>query len=132
VGEALRRIQTVDIRSPSGMRSKRREALKTTAVVAPPQIIVDENGVAWIEDTTTKVIELALTKKVTGWTPEKLQAELPHLSLAQIHAALAFYHANRDELDREIERRKTWAEEMAAQAGESPFVKRMRAIGKLP
>jgi hypothetical protein len=56
----------------------------------------------------------------------------PHLSLAQVYAALAYYYAHQDQLDAEIERRKRWAEEMALQARESPFVKRVRAMGKLP
>ena len=95
-------------------------------------ILLDENGVAWIEGTATKVSEVALTKRVSGLTPEELQAELPHLSLAQVYAALAYYHGHQDHLDAEIERRKQWAEEMASQAGESSFVKRVRAMGKLP
>ena len=102
------------------------------ATAVPSSVVLDEKGVAWIEDTTTKVIEVALTKRTSGLTPEELQAELPHLSVAQIYAALAYYYAHKDELDAEIERRKQWAEEMATQAGESPFVERLRAMGKLP
>ncbi len=33
------------------------------------------------------------------WTPEKIVSEYGHLSLAQIYAALAYYYANRQELD---------------------------------
>jgi hypothetical protein len=33
------------------------------------------------------------------WTPEKIVSEYEHLSLAQVHAALAYYYANREELD---------------------------------
>jgi uncharacterized protein (DUF433 family) len=101
------------------------------AVIAP-NISIDESGTAWIEGTKTKVIEVALTKIASGLNPEDLQAELPHLSLAQVYAALAYYYAHKEELDAEIARRKQWAEEMAAQAGESPFAERMRATGKLP
>jgi uncharacterized protein (DUF433 family) len=95
------------------------------------EILLDENGVAWIEGTATKVLEVALTKRVSGLTPEQLQAELPHLSLAQVYAALAYYYAHQGQLDAEIERRKQWAEEMALQAGESPFLNRLGAMGKL-
>jgi uncharacterized protein (DUF433 family) len=102
----------------------------TTA--AQSEIVLDENGMAWIEGTATKVVEVALTKKVSGLTPEELRAELPHLSLAQVYAALAYYHAHRNDLDAEMQRREQWAEEMASQAGESPFVKRLQAMGKLP
>jgi uncharacterized protein (DUF433 family) len=81
-----------------------------------PHIRLDEQGVAWIEGTATKVIEIALTKIVSGLTPEELQAELPHLSLAQIQAALAYYSAHQEDLDAEIERRRRWVEEMRAQS----------------
>jgi uncharacterized protein (DUF433 family) len=80
-----------------------------------PRIRLDEHGVAWIEGTATKVIEIALTKHVSGLTPEELQAELPHLSLAQIEAALAYYCDHQRELDAEIERRRQWAEKMRMQ-----------------
>ena len=34
-----------------------------------------------------------------GLTPEEITREIPHLSLAQVHAALAYYHANRGEIE---------------------------------
>lgn len=108
-------------------RWNRRKSMAT--VLAP--IELDENGVAYIKGTTTKIIEVALTKRVSGLSPEELQAELPHLSIAQIYAALAYYYAHKAELDAEIERRKQAADALRAQAGESPFVKRMQAEGKL-
>ena len=37
-----------------------------------------------------------------GLTPEEIAAKIEHLTLAQIHAALAYYHANRDEIDSDI------------------------------
>ena len=37
-----------------------------------------------------------------GWTPEEIVTQFPHLSLAQVHAALAYYHANRDLIEAEI------------------------------
>jgi uncharacterized protein (DUF433 family) len=38
-----------------------------------------------------------------GLTPEEIAVQYPHINLAQIYAALAYYHANRDEIDRELE-----------------------------
>lgn len=38
-----------------------------------------------------------------GLTPEEIADQYPHVNLAQIYAALAYCHANRDELDRELE-----------------------------
>jgi uncharacterized protein (DUF433 family) len=34
-----------------------------------------------------------------GYTPDEIRAEIPHLSLAQVRAALAYYQANRDAMD---------------------------------
>jgi len=55
--------------------------------VASP-IELDDRGVAWIAGANTKVIEAVLDKIAHGWSPEEMHLEHPHLSLAQIHAAL--------------------------------------------
>src|ERR1700676_4049522 len=42
-------------------------------------------------------------RRIAGWqnlglTPEEIAAKIEHLTLAQIHAALAYYHANQEEI----------------------------------
>ena len=37
-----------------------------------------------------------------GWSPEEIADRIGHLSLAQVHAALAYYHANRDAMEAEM------------------------------
>ena len=37
-----------------------------------------------------------------GQAPEEIAEDYPHLSLAQVHAALAYYYANHDEVEREL------------------------------
>jgi len=37
-----------------------------------------------------------------GYTPEEIAAQIPHLTLAQIHAAVAYYHANQEQMDAEL------------------------------
>ena len=39
-----------------------------------------------------------------GWEAEEIHAAHPHLSLAQIHAALSHYHDHKAELDAQMER----------------------------
>jgi uncharacterized protein (DUF433 family) len=46
-------------------------------------------------------------RRIVGWykqglTPEEIIAEVPHLSLAQVYAALTYYHANREEIEVDI------------------------------
>ncbi len=37
-----------------------------------------------------------------GLCPEEIADELPHLTLAQVFAALAYYHANQEEIEADI------------------------------
>ncbi len=38
----------------------------------------------------------------TGWTPEEISRRIGHISLAQAHAALTYYHANQEAMEAEI------------------------------
>ena len=56
-------------------------------------------------------------RRVVGWyklglTPEELSDRIGHLSLAQFHAALAYYHANRDEIESDIATEQADAERL--------------------
>ena len=47
-----------------------------------------------------------------GMTPRQIVDEYPHLTLAQIHAALAYYWSHRDEIQQEIVEGERIAEEI--------------------
>jgi uncharacterized protein (DUF433 family) len=56
-------------------------------------------------------------RRIAGWhnlglIPEEIAAKIEHLTLAQIHAALAYYHANREEIDNDIAVEEAAAEEI--------------------
>jgi uncharacterized protein (DUF433 family) len=91
----------------------------------------DERGRAWISGTKVKVIEVAVDKLAHGDTPEEMQRQYPHLTLAQIHAALAYYYAHQAEFDAEIARQVKEAEALAEAAKDSPGRQRLRALGLL-
>jgi uncharacterized protein (DUF433 family) len=75
----------------------------TMLTVAPiTHIRRDERGGAWIAETNTKVIEVALDQVAYGWDAEEIHAAHPHLSLAHIHAALSYYHDHKPEFDAQI------------------------------
>jgi uncharacterized protein (DUF433 family) len=98
--------------------------------VAIAHIETDDNGVAWVRGTQVKVIEIALDKLAHGSSPEEMHFQYPHLSLAQIHAALSYYYDHQLELDAEIQRRWLMVNELAAQAAISPLRRRLNAIAK--
>ena len=58
----------------------------------------DERGVAWIDDSNIKVVEVILDF-VQGWSPDKIHEEHSHLSLAQIYAAIAYYQDYKQEIE---------------------------------
>jgi uncharacterized protein (DUF433 family) len=47
-----------------------------------------------------------------GLSPEEIVAEIPHLTLAQVYAALAYYHANREEVEANITAEEVEAERL--------------------
>ena len=78
-------------------------------------IEIDEKGIPWISGANTKVVEVVLDKMAHNSSPEEMHEQYPHLSLAQIHAALSYYYEHRDEVDADIERRDRYVENLRAQ-----------------
>ena len=68
------------------------ERYRYMAAVVSTLIELDERGGAWITGTKVKVIEVATDKLAHGSSPEEMHLQYPHLSLAQIYAALTYYY----------------------------------------
>ena len=86
------------------------------------QIEIDAAGIAWLAGANVKVIEVAMDKIAHGWSPEEIHFQHAHLSLAQIHAALAYYYENQAALDRQIEQNRATAADFAARQADSRLV----------
>jgi hypothetical protein len=54
--------------------------------------------------------------------------QYPHLSLAQIHSALAYYYDHQTELEAEIHKRWSEVNKLAVNTAESPLRKRLREL----
>jgi uncharacterized protein (DUF433 family) len=93
---------------------------------------LDDQGRVWIEGANTRVIQIAIDKYAHGWSAEQIQEQHPHLSLAQVHAALSYYYDHQAEMDAEIERMMREDDALRAQAGTSRAVQRLRQRGILP
>jgi len=100
---------------------------------ATAHIRLDDAGRAWIDDTNVKVIEVVLDQQAYGGSAEKIHEEHPHLSLAQIYAALAYYHDHKAEFDAEIERQhREYLAAWEAQGKDTAIHQKLRALGKIP
>ena len=87
--------------------------METMATPVPSLIYLDDQGRARIQGTRFKVIHVARDKRA-GLDVDAIQEAYPDLSLAQIHAALSYYYAHKDELDAQMERDDREAEVFAA------------------
>jgi|SRR5947209_20424767 len=77
-----------------------------------------------------KIAGTGLTvSRIAGWykmgmTPEEIALEYPHLTLAQVHAALAYYHAKRDEIEDDSAREEAaahdWERRLARDTNRRP------------
>jgi uncharacterized protein (DUF433 family) len=79
-------------------------------MVAAPihHISLDERGVAYIAGTSMKVAHIVIDTQTWSMTPQEIRDNYPHLSLAQIYAALAYYHDHKAEIDSMLD---AWDEE---------------------
>ena len=73
--------------------------------VAVGHIEIDDKGVARIEGSRSTVADIVVDHVVNGMSLEQIRQEYPHLSMAQIHAALSYYFDHRAEVDADLERR---------------------------
>lgn len=97
--------------------------------IVTPHVWIDAAGRAWIDRTNVKVIEVVLDHLAYGWSPEEMHYQHPHLSLAQIHAALTYYYDHQAEFDAQIESSLRQAESLAAETKDSPLRQRLRRLG---
>ena len=97
------------------------------AAEAITHIHTDQNRRAWIDDTRVKVIEVVLDHLAYGWSADEIHEQHPHLSLAQVHAALAYYYDHHAELDGQITRDLALVRQLRESTGESPMQRRLRA-----
>ena len=91
-------------------------------------ITLGKNRVPIITGTNMKVIELVLEKSAYGWSPEELHFQHPHLSLGQIHSALAYYWDHQKELDADIEKRFATVEKIQQKMDPPNLIKRLNQM----
>jgi hypothetical protein len=53
----------------------------------------------------------------TGLSPEEIATQYGHLSPAQVRAALAYYHANSEEIETDLGEEETFAERINRETG---------------
>ena len=71
-------------------------------------------GAPRIAESRIRVKDVVIWHVHLAMSPNEIISKWPHLTLAGVHAALAYYYDHKDQIDREIAADEAWYEEMKA------------------
>jgi uncharacterized protein (DUF433 family) len=80
---------------------------------------------AFIGGTRVRVQDIYGLAEVQGKSPDEIVAALPHLSLFQVHSALAYYFQHRDEILHEIREDDDFVSAMREKLGPGPLASKL-------
>src|SRR5262245_32561699 len=88
--------------------------LRVTNVIADHIEIVEGAGgpKARIRGSRVRVLDITIWHEKLGMTPDEIVNDIPTITLADVHAALAYYWDHRDDIEQRIAEEKAFAEEM--------------------
>jgi len=81
-----------------------------TLIIRDPHL---RNGIPIVAGTATSVQRIVVLYK-QGNSAEEIAADLDHLALAQVYAALTYYHANQAEIEADLAAQKAEYERLSA------------------
>ena len=85
---------------------------------------------SFISGTRVRVIDLYAMVEIQGQTPDQVVDAFPHLTLAQVHAGLSYYFANREEVVRQFREEESLGEFHRRMTGPGPL--ELKLSGKDP
>jgi len=72
-------------------------------------------GKACIAGTRVRVMDIMIWHEHMGWSADEIVSQIPHITLSDVHAALAYYFDHREEIEEDIRRNDEIAENFRAQ-----------------
>lgn len=94
-----------------------------------PHILADSDRSPCLERwPRVRVAHIAMDRLGRAWSAEEIARQYPHLSLSEIHSALAFYFDHREQIDQEIREELRQADEDASIARQSPLAIKFAAL----
>jgi uncharacterized protein (DUF433 family) len=92
------------------MASARKVQTPAAYIEATPDVA---GGRPRVSGTRIKVSEIARRHVHGEQSPDEIVEAFPHLTLAQVHAALAYYYENLDEIEAELRQQDEFVAELA-------------------
>ncbi len=84
-------------------------------------------GKPCVAGTRIRVQDIMVWHELQGLSPEEIVTQFPQLSLADVHAALAYYHDHREEIQRQMREAEEFVGAMRAA---NPSLLRQKLSGK--
>jgi len=82
---------------------------------------------AYIAGTRVRVQDIYALAEVQGKSPDEIVEALPHLTLAQIHGALAYYFDHRESILQELREDRDTAARLRQTLGEGPLAAKLNS-----
>lgn len=93
-----------------------------------PHIEIDPSGVAWIQGTRVKVVDVVMDHVRHHWDADEICREHPTIPLSSIHAALGMYCENLEEFDQVIAKQVRRDDELRERIGNSEVQAKLRRV----
>jgi uncharacterized protein (DUF433 family) len=86
-------------------------------------------GKPCVAGTRVRVWDIYVLHERLGKTPDEIVGAFPQLSLADVHAALAYYWDHRQEIDRQMKEADEFVQTLKAASGPGPLAKKLGTTG---
>jgi hypothetical protein len=74
-----------------------------TSAIVYPHILKENSYPARLENhPRVRVAQIVMDYLAYGWSPDEIHRQHPHLTLAEVHAAMGYYYDHQAEIDAEI------------------------------
>lgn len=88
----------------------------------PSRVVGDR---AYIAGTRVSVEDIYVRHELGGDSPDEIVRSLPHLNLAQVHAALSYAYANLGEIQRQMKEGDEFVVQMKSLTGPGPLAEKL-------
>jgi uncharacterized protein (DUF433 family) len=97
------------------------------ASVEYAHICLEGENVPMIVGTRIKVVEIVLDHLARGADADEIHRQFPHLTMGQIHGALAYYYDHQEDMDADIARQLERVQEFESRLGDASFAEKLKA-----
>jgi len=85
---------------------------------------------AYVAGTRVSVEDVYVRHELGGQSPDEIVQSLPHLTLAQVHAALSYAYGHLDEIRRQIKEGDDFVDQMKLVTGPGPLAQKLSTLGR--